>query len=90
MHSALRGLADAAGFDPLDEQAAAGMLDAVLLTPEKQAEEWFWTGRFDLRFLIAHGGTPTLLERRQMFAALANATVHDSWERVRRWEASRR
>lgn len=81
--SALLPLWDDAGIrGPLDEGAAVALLDPVLLAQPEEVDALFRTIRWSREQLVAHGADVVLLERGEVHASLAHATVERDQGRV--------
>ncbi|NYV74969.1 hypothetical protein HW445_11700 [Streptomyces sp. UH6] len=90
LYSAFLPLCHAAGSSgPLDERAAAALLDAVLFGSQEEVDALFGRIRWDRPCLIAHGASVKLLARGKVFAAAQSATPTSNWDRVRRYDAKR-
>lgn len=76
--------------DPLNESAAVGLLDPILLAAPLEVEAFFHRVRWDRDVLIAHGADIELLERGEILAATQAATVTSDWVRVQEYHANRR
>ncbi|MFG2869576.1 DUF6357 family protein [Streptomyces sp. NPDC048338] len=89
--SAVLPLCDAAGTaGRLDENAAAALLDPVLLSPPADVDALFRRIRWDRSRLIAHGADIDLLERGQVCAAMRAATETPNERRAQEHHADRR
>lgn len=85
LHSALRPLCHEAGVDgPWDEEAAAALLDPVLLGTWPEVDAFLRGVRVDRRVLIAHHASLRLLDRREYTRSVLSATGTADWGRVRR------
>jgi hypothetical protein len=89
--SAVLPLCDAAGTrGRLDENAAAALLDPVLLSSPSDVDALFRRIRWDRSRLVAHGADIDLLERGQVCAAMRAATVTPHEKRAQDYHADRR
>ncbi|MEV3930000.1 DUF6357 family protein [Streptomyces sp. NPDC049944] len=89
--SAVLPLCDAAGTgDGLDENAAAALLDPILLSAPADVDALFRRIRWDKGRLIAHGADIGLLERGQVCAAMRAATETSDNGRAQEYHAARR
>lgn len=89
--SAVLPLCDAAGTrDSLDENAAAALLDPILLSAPADVDALFRRIRWDRSRLIAHGADIDLLERGQICAAMHTATETSDGKRAQKYGADRR
>lgn len=89
--SAVLPLCDAAGTrGRLDENAAAALLDPVLLSAPADVDALFRHIRWDRGRLIAHGADIDLLERGQVCAAMRAATETSDAKRAQEYHAGRR
>ncbi|MFD6288810.1 DUF6357 family protein [Streptomyces sp. NPDC060205] len=89
--SAVLPLCDAAGTrGRLDEDAAAALLDPILLAAPADVDALFRRIRWDRSRLIAHGADVGLLERGQVCAAMRAATETSNGERAQEYHADRR
>lgn len=85
LHAALLPLCDTAGIrGPWDEQAAAALLDPVLLGTPQEVDAALRAVRVDRRLLVAHRVSLGLLARRRYFDAAQSATESSDWDRVRK------
>lgn len=85
LHSALLPLCYAAGTrGPWDEEAAAALLDPVLLGTDDEVDTLFARIRGDRRLLIAHGANPSLLDRGRVIDATRSVRDRADWSRVPR------
>ncbi len=90
LYSALTSLWYAAGTrGPLDEVAAAALLDPILLAEPIEIDALFRRIRWDRARLIAQGADLELLEAGQIWSAMDSATETSNWSRVQEYEASR-
>ncbi|MET9621921.1 DUF6357 family protein [Streptomyces sp. NPDC006464] len=89
--SAVLPLCDAAGTaGRLDEDAAAALLDPVLLSSPEKVDALFRRIRWDRSRLVAHGADIDLLERGQVCAAMRAATETPNEKRAQEHHADRR
>ncbi|MFD0306720.1 DUF6357 family protein [Streptomyces sp. NPDC127119] len=89
--SAVLPLCDAAGTrGRLDENAAAALLDPILLAEPADVDALFQHIRWDRSRLIAHGADIGLLERGQVYAAMRAATETSNGKRAQEYHANRR
>ncbi|MGW6012493.1 DUF6357 family protein [Streptomyces sp. NPDC055210] len=89
--SAVLPLCDAAGTrGQLDENAAAELLDPILLAAPADVDALFQHIRWDRSRLIAHGADIALLERGQVYAAMRTATEASNGKRAQEYHANRR
>jgi hypothetical protein len=89
--SAVLPLCDAAGTaGRLDENAAAALLDPILLSSPADVDALFRRIRWDRSRLIAHGADISLLERGQVCAAMRSATETSNEKRAQEHHADRR
>ncbi|MFD3791542.1 DUF6357 family protein [Streptomyces cyaneofuscatus] len=89
--SAVLPLCDAAGTrGRLDENAAAALLDPILLSAPADVDALFRRIPWDRGRLIAHGAGIDLLERGQVCAALRTATETSDGKRAQEYHANRR
>ncbi|MET9655184.1 DUF6357 family protein [Streptomyces sp. NPDC006460] len=89
--SAVLPLCDAAGTaGRLDEDAAAALLDPVLLSSPEKVDALFRRIRWDRSRLVAHGADIDLLERGQVCAAMGAATETPNEKRAQEHHADRR
>ncbi|MGW1813784.1 DUF6357 family protein [Streptomyces sp. NPDC002125] len=89
--SAVLPLCDAAGTrGRLDENAAAALLDPVLLSAPADVDALFRRIPWDRSRLIAHGADIDLLERGQVCAAMRAATETSDGKRAQKHRADRR
>ncbi len=89
--SAVLPLCDAAGTaGRLDENAAAALLDPVLLSSPADVDALFRRIRWDRSRLVAHGADIDLLERGQVCAAMRSATETSNEKRAQEHHADRR
>ncbi|MFE6488267.1 DUF6357 family protein [Streptomyces sp. NPDC057757] len=89
--SAVLPLCDAAGSrGRLDENAAAALLDPILLAAPADVDALFQRVRWDRSRLIAHGADIGLLERGQVCAAMRAATETSNAKRAQEYQADRR
>ncbi|MFE1799780.1 DUF6357 family protein [Streptomyces sp. NPDC059517] len=89
--SAVLPLCDAAGTrGQLDENAAAALLDPILLAAPADVDALFQHIRWDRSRLIAHGADIGLLERGQVYAAMRAATETSNGKRAQEYHANRR
>ncbi|MFE3518441.1 DUF6357 family protein [Streptomyces sp. NPDC059166] len=89
--SAVLPLCDAAGTrGPLDEDAAAALLDPILLAPPVEVDALFRHIPWERSRLIAHGAEIGLLERGQVCAAMRTATETADTKRAQEYHATRR
>ncbi|MEW2570655.1 DUF6357 family protein [Streptomyces sp. NPDC047070] len=89
--SAVLPLCDAAGTrGRLDEDAAAALLDPILLAAPADVDAFFRRIRWDRSRLIAHGADIGLLERGQVCAAMRAATETSDGKRAQEYDADRR
>ncbi|WP_328491498.1 DUF6357 family protein [Streptomyces sp. NBC_00414] len=89
--SAVLPLCDAAGTrGRLDEDAAAALLDPILLAAPADVDALFQRIRWDRSRLIAHGADIGLLERGQVCAAMRAATETSDGKRAQEYQANRR
>ncbi|SCG41274.1 DUF6357 family protein [Micromonospora humi] len=89
--SAVLPLCDAAGSrGQLDENAAAALLDPVLLSPPAEVDALFRRIRWDRSRLVAHGADLDLLERGRVCEAMRAATEGADEKRAQEHAADRR
>ncbi|WP_443075109.1 DUF6357 family protein [Streptomyces sp. NBC_01435] len=89
--SAVLPLCDAAGTrGRLDEDAAVGLLDPILLSAPADVDALFQRIRWDRGRLIAHGADIDLLDRGQVCAAMRTATETSNGKRAHEYHADRR
>ncbi|OKI94943.1 CchlT [Streptomyces sp. CB01249] len=89
--SAVLPLCEAAGTrGRLDEDAAAALLDPVLLAAPADVDAYFRRAPWDKDRLIAHGADVDLLERGQVCAAMRTATEASDAKRAQEYRAERR
>lgn len=88
--SAILPLCDAAGTrDPIDDTAAAALLDPILLGSEAEVEALFTNIAWYDSALIAHHADIELLEQGKLFAALQSATEESDTSIVTEYHARR-
>ncbi|WP_069174110.1 DUF6357 family protein [Streptomyces griseus] len=89
--SAVLPLCAAAGTrGPLDENAAAALLDPILLSAPADVDALFRRIQWDRGRLIAHGADIDLLEHGQVYAAMRTATETSNGKRAQEYHADRR
>ncbi|MEU9731465.1 DUF6357 family protein [Streptomyces sp. NPDC048002] len=89
--SAVLPLCEAAGTrGPLDEDAAAALLDPILLSPPAEVDALFRRISWDRSRLVAHGADIALLRRGQVCAAMRTATETANEMRAQEYHADRR
>ncbi|MGN9821409.1 DUF6357 family protein [Streptomyces sp. SD11] len=89
--SAVLPLCDAAGTrGRLDENAAAALLDPILLAAPADVDALFRRIRWDRSRLIAHGADIGLLEHGQIYTAMRAATETPNEKRAQEYHADRR
>jgi hypothetical protein len=87
LQGALLPLCYAAGIrGDWDEEAAASLLDPVLLGTPQEVDDALRGVRVDRRTLIAHRASIPLLDRRRYYEAAQSATETTDWARVRKHE----
>ena len=86
LYSALLPLADDAGTQgPLDGEAAAGLLDRILLADAAGVDRDLLKTRWDRRTLVAHGANLKLMQRGKVLESLRHATATSDWGRVTKY-----
>lgn len=79
---------DAGPTKPLDELAAFGILDTILLGPQ-HVDEFLSHTTFDRALLARHGADFDLLERGQVMDAMRNPDPNPDYERAQNYMADR-
>lgn len=85
LYTALAPLCDQAGIrGDWDEQAAASLLDPILLGSPEEVDATMRGHRIDRRRLVAHRASFPLMTRRRYFDAAQSVTESTDWARVRK------
>ncbi|OAB86469.1 hypothetical protein AWH69_14155 [Janibacter melonis] len=75
---------DAGVAGPWDEEAAAALLDPVLVGTPQEVDDALRRARVDRRVLVAHHVSLRLLKARRYYEAAQSATAESDWARVRK------
>ncbi|WP_204745189.1 DUF6357 family protein [Glycomyces paridis] len=88
--SALLPLCHDAGVSgPLDQDAAAALLDPILLAAPEDVDAFLGRAEWDRVRLVAHGADVGLLEGGRVLAAMGAARETADWSRAQEYEADR-